>query len=122
MNKLRSSAALFFIVFVGLGCKKSQKQIDAEESQKIIEAHEGARERLRKDKVIRAEREKYLKAHPELLEPPAQPDPEHRPTVPAPSNLPPQLFGAPPVDPAIALSAFAPPPSASAPSGAKPPR
>jgi hypothetical protein len=118
MNTLRWSVALALTATVsfGFGCKKSKAELEAEESQKIVEAHEALREKLRKNKATRAEREKYLKAHPELLELPA--DPEHRPTAPAPSNLPPQLFGAPAVDPAVALSAF--PPSGSA-SAAKPP-
>jgi hypothetical protein len=125
MNTLRWSVALALTATVsfGFGCKKSKAEIEAEEAQKLVESHEALRERLRKSKAVRAEREKYLRAHPELLEPPAEPDPEHRPTAPVPSNLPPQLLGAPPVDPAIALSAFAPPSSASsAPPPAKHPR
>jgi hypothetical protein len=120
MSTLRSSLLLALVapIFFGSGCKKSKEQLDAEESQKIIEAKSALRERLRKDKAERAERERYLKAHPELLEPPAEPDPAHRPTAPAPSNLPPQLFGAPAVDPAIAMSAFAP--ASASPSAAKP--
>ena len=87
--------ALSAVTWPGLGCKKTQAQLEAEQSQKVIESQEELRERLRKNKVVRAERDKYLKAHPELLVPPDEPDPEHRPTAPAPSDLPPQLFGAP---------------------------
>ena len=118
MSTLRGSLALALsaIALFGVGCKKSKAELEAEESRKVVEAKDDLRERLRKNKALRAERDKYLKAHPELLEPPAEPDPEHRPTAPAPSNLPPQLFGVPAVDPAVALSAF-PAGQAGAPAG-----
>jgi hypothetical protein len=122
MTRRRWSVAIVLsaTILFCFGCKKSQEQLEAEESRKIIESKSALHERLKKNRADRAEREKYLKAHPELLEPPAEPDPAHRPTAPAPSNLPPQLFGAPAVDPAVALSAFPPSVSASPSSTAKP--
>jgi len=96
----------------GAGCKKSKAELDAEESQKIIERHAELRKQLHRDKIARTEREAWLKAHPEVLES-AEPDEEHRPTAPVPSNLPPSLLGAsPPPEPAASSSA--PSPSASA--------
>jgi hypothetical protein len=77
------------------GCKKSKAELDAEESRKIIESKAELRKRLHQQKLDRAEREAWLKAHPELLEFDG-PDEAHRPTEPVPSNLPPQLLGAPP--------------------------
>src|SRR5437899_10456397 len=75
-----------------VGCKKSEAEQQAEESRKIIESKAALRERLHKNKIARAEREEWLKAHPEVLEN-AEPDEAHRPTAPVPTDLPPSLLG-----------------------------
>src|SRR5258708_7619830 len=68
------------------GCKKSEAEQQAEEARKIVENKAALRDRLRKNKIARAEREEWLKAHPEVLEH-AEPDEEHRPTAPVPTDL-----------------------------------
>jgi len=80
------------LTLVGAGCK-SKGEKDAEE---VVAKTADMRDRLRKAKASRREREEWLKAHPEALN--AEPDPDHRPTAPVPSNLPPALFGAPLVE------------------------
>src|SRR6266403_2225248 len=98
-----SALAISIGCLSGVGCKKAEADQQAEESRKIIESKAALREQLRKNRVTRAEREEWWTAHPEVLAS-AEPDEEHRPTAPVPSNLPPSLLGAGPPhepDPAV---------------------
>ena len=98
--------AMAIACLLAVGCKKSQAELEAEESRKVIESKAALRERLHKAKIARHERQEWLKAHPEVLDT-AEPDETHRPTEAAPSELPPALLGAPtPPDPAVIASAY----------------